>query len=106
MSKKTHHISANQSELLPLFELGSTYITHGAAVVLQKLNIHPMFLIARHIIGDWGNLPDEDQQANIHAVEHGEGRIFSSYDLPNNSKIWVITEADRSKTTILLPSEY
>jgi hypothetical protein len=106
MSKKTFQISQNQSELLPLFEAGSTYITHEAVTVTKKFNIHPMVLIARHVSGDWNGMSEENQQANIHAVEHGEGRIFSSYELPDDSKIWVVTESDRSKTTILLPEEY
>jgi hypothetical protein len=95
-----------QFELLPLFETGTTYITHEAAVVLQNLNLSPMVFIARHVSGEWAELPEEDQKQNVHAVEHGEGRIFSSYILPDKSKICVITESDRSCTTILLPHEY
>lgn len=97
--------SPNQSELLPLFDTGAVYITHGAVTVTEKLNIHPMVLIARHVSGDWVEMCEEDQKTNIHAVEHG-GRVFSSYKLPGDSKIWVITECDRSATTILLPDEY
>lgn len=102
----SRHNSPNQSELLPLFETGTTYITHEAVTVTQQLCVHPMVLIARHVSGDWTEMCKEDQEANIRAVEHGEGRVFSTYKLPDNRKIWVITECDRSKTTILLPEEY
>ena len=98
--------SSEQLELLPLFETGAVYITNEAVTVTKKLNIHPMILIARHVSGDWTEMCEEDQKTNIHAVEHGEGRVFSSYELPDKIKIWVITECDRSKTTILLPHEY
>lgn len=61
-------------------------------------------LIARHAAGDWGDLGDEDKRANEIALEYGY-RILSAYDTPKG-KVWVITEADRSATTVLLPEEY
>lgn len=61
----------------------------------------------RHINGDWGDLCDEDKTANDDALEHG-GRLMSAYNCPDypDGKIWIITEADRSCTTVLFPHEY
>lgn len=92
-------------EQAPLFALGGMVITAGAKELLETLSIDPAFFIARHVTGDWGELCKEDQQENERAVKKS-GRVFSSYALPDNTKIWVITEWDRSYTTILLPDEY
>jgi len=93
-------------EQKPLFELGQVVATNGAMETLKTLNVDPALLLVRHITGDWGELPKEDQQANKNAVKDGD-RVFSSYLLPpNNTKLWVITEWDRSVTTLLLPEEY
>jgi hypothetical protein len=62
-------------------------------------------VLARHVSGDWGELPVEDIAANELALLTGK-RLLSSYALPGDGKVWVITEADRSSTTILLPNEY
>ena len=94
-----------------LFELGEIYLTQGAKQVLQDFNVLPATLIARHVTGDWSNMDEEDKRANKNAVKHGD-RVLSSYRLHKENdyddmvKIWVITEWDRSATTILLPSEY
>ena len=64
-----------------------------------------MKFINRHVTGDWGDVCDEDAMENDLSAENGF-RIFSVYCLEDGTKIWVITEADRSTTTILLPSEY
>ena len=67
-----------------------------------------MDLLARHVFGDWGELCSEDQEANNRAVTFG-GRILSSYAVGvglSATKVWVITEADRSSTCVLLPEEY
>jgi hypothetical protein len=61
--------------------------------------------ISRHENGDWGEVDDHDRQANEYAVEHGL-RVLSAYALSSGEKIWIITEADRSTTTMLLPEEY
>lgn len=61
--------------------------------------------IVRHALGDWGDLCPEDLEANERALEHGS-RLFSSYETENKSTVWVITEWDRSATTVLFPSEY
>jgi hypothetical protein len=61
--------------------------------------------MSRHVQGDWGTLDAEDWNANERALEHG-GRLFSAYETATSVKFWIITEADRSATTILLPEDY
>jgi hypothetical protein len=64
-----------------------------------------MQFMARHQAGDWGEVPQEDRQENEFSLQHGF-RLLSAYTLNTEVRIWIITEADRSATTILLPSEY
>lgn len=92
-------------ERVPLFELGDTYITHGAMDVLTRTDETAQELLFRHHTGDWGKLDEHDEKANKIAVEVGN-RIASVYPLSTGARVWVITEWDRSKTTILLPDEY
>lgn len=87
-----------------LFPLGRTAITPRASEHLGQAGVLPHDLLNRHVSGDFGDLEDEDLQANREAVTIGR-RIFSAYELSNGT-VWVITEADRSVTTILLPSDY
>lgn len=94
--------STNQAK--PLFALGQTLTTPGALVVMQGMGISPVSLLSRHQAGDWGNLDEDDKAANDDAITNGD-RIFSAYRF-DTVKFWVITEADRSATTILLPEEY
>lgn len=61
--------------------------------------------IKRHASGDWGDVCPEDKKENEFSVEHGF-RIMSVYTIPDGGKIWIITEADRSSTTVLTPEEY
>jgi hypothetical protein len=93
-------------EQKPLFELGETCMTQGASEALLALSIEPVVLFIRHVSGDWGDMPKSDKAQNDKAVKKGEGRIFSAYSLTPEIKVWVITECDRSYTTILLPEEY
>ncbi len=89
----------------PLFLLGSIVATPGALAIFdENAEASINHYIHRHQSGDWGDLCEEDIQTNNDAYLYG-GRIFSSY-LVGENKIWIITEADRSATTILLPSEY
>ncbi|MGZ8918666.1 MAG: hypothetical protein ACXW0T_10620 [Methylobacter sp.] len=88
-----------------LFNPGQVVATPGALDVMQTNNCLSLDLLMRHLTGDWGVIPQEDAQANQQAVENGL-RILSSYPQPNGARIWVITEADRSSTTFLLPEEY
>ena len=64
-----------------------------------------MQFVARHAVGDWGELGDEDKRLNDRAVVEGS-RILSAYTTKCGEKLWVITEADRSSTCLLLPDEY
>ena len=88
----------------PLFPLGRTLATPGSLDALAQAGISPASLLFRHQQGDWGELDPEDQEANNRALREGS-RILSSYPI-GSGKLWVITEADRSATTLLLPSEY
>lgn len=87
-----------------LFSLGRTLATPAAREELSELNYSPLDLLRKHMSGDWAEMAEEDQQSNREAVTEGS-RIFSAYTI-QGTKFWVITEADRSSTTILLPSEY
>jgi hypothetical protein len=87
-----------------LFTLGRTVQTPYARDELHRLNYSPLDLLRKHMSGDWSEMADEDQQSNRDAITDGS-RIFSAYII-QGTKFWVITEADRSSTTILLPSEY
>lgn len=90
----------------PRFLLGQIIVaTPGAVQALESNGQQPMELLQRHVVLDPGELCEEDQQTNVDAVEN-QGRILSSYLLNDEIKIWIITEADRSATTILLPDEY
>jgi hypothetical protein len=90
----------------PRFPMGRPVITPAAQAAFDAAGIEGVLLLARHIHGDWGDLSVEDATANELALLTGK-RLLSSYNLPDRrSKIWIITEADRSATTILLPEEY
>lgn len=95
----------NVNQTSPRFLLGRIVATPRALEVLESNGQTPMDLLQRHVVLDPGELCEEDQQTNLDAVENG-GRIFSSYLLNDGTKIWVITEADRSSTCLLLPDEY
>lgn len=91
---------------MPRFELGQIVATPGALEALQVAEQTPMEFIQRHVVLDPGELDEEDQQANMEAVANGE-RVLSSYLLKDGeTKVWIITEADRSSTCLLLPDEY
>lgn len=86
-----------------MFELGDLYATPGVLEVTTTLE--RIEAIQRHLSGDWGDVCEEDWELNNEAVEMGY-RILSAYTTSKGIKFWVITEADRSATTILLPDEY
>lgn len=87
------------------FPLGRIVATPGALSALSETNQTPLEFIARHAAGDWGELDQEDRQENERSLIDG-CRLLSAYRLSDQTRIWVITEADRSSTTILLPEEY
>lgn len=85
------------------FPLGHIVATPNALANVTHDEI--MAALSRHAQGDWGTLDPEDWNANERAMLHG-GRLFSRYFSTHNVKFWIITEADRSATTILLPEDY
>jgi hypothetical protein len=93
------------TQKLPLFSLGQLVATPGALQAFQEASQGPTGFLARHQSGDWGDVCAEDKKENVLSVQHGF-RILSSYRTTLGVKLWVITEADRSLTTILLPEEY
>jgi hypothetical protein len=87
------------------FPFGEVVATQGAAAALQQTGEHPFTYLQRHAHGDWGELDTEDVAENEFSLVNGL-RLLSAYTLKDGTRIWIITEADRSATTILLPSEY
>ncbi len=87
------------------FELGRIVATPGAIELLGAAGTDPTELLRRHHGGDWGEVDAHDRRANDAALRHGT-RLLSSYTLPGGEKVWIITEADRSSTCLLLPEEY
>jgi len=79
--------------------------TPGALRALEKAEQLPAAFLDRHVNGDWGEVSDADKQANEVAIEQGT-RILSAYTTSAGDTIWILTEADRSATTMLLPEEY
>ena len=88
---------------MDLFPLGRVLVTPGAQEVVSGDELAVM--LSRHAKGDWGEVPEDDKQENEQSLLNG-WRLLSAYTADNGEKIWLITEADRSATTILLPSEY
>ena len=89
----------------PLFLLGDVVATPAALNAMQSCDVTPAQLLQLHVSGNWGSVCEEDAKANDAAVKNGE-RILSSYRIGEYTRVWLITEWDRSVTTILLPSEY
>jgi hypothetical protein len=87
----------------PRFALGQTVITSNAASVLPDHEV--VEALRRHVRGDWGTLDAEDWAANERALVEG-GRLLSAYNSKCGIRFWIITEADRSVTTVLLPEDY
>ena len=89
-----------------LFDLGLVVATPGALALLEDCCVNPEELLSRHQSGNWGDVDEYDRLENNYAVENGL-RIMSVYTLPDSREVvWVITERDRSVTTLLLPEEY
>jgi hypothetical protein len=98
------------AERKPLFTLGQIVATPGALEQLAKAQVAPSNLLDRHVHGDFGQLCQEDVEANEQSLKDGS-RLLSSYRLSTGQKVWVITEAandhgQRAATTLLLPEEY
>ena len=88
-----------------LFPLGNVYLTIGAREALEESNQTATEFLAKHQSGDYGDICEDDKRENELSVKEGF-RILSSYKTLKGVKIWIITEADRSSSTALLPSEY
>jgi hypothetical protein len=89
----------------PRIKLGQIVATPGALAALDEASQNPNEFLERHQSGDWGEVPAEDWEENELSVKEGF-RVLSSYTLSTGKKLWIITEADRSATTLLLPEEY
>ena len=89
----------------PLFPLGHVVATPAALAAIEKSGQQSGEFLARHVIGDWGDLDAHDRAENEFSLQHGL-RLLSAYHTSAGEKLWVITEADRSSTCILLPEEY
>ncbi len=87
------------------FRLGQLVATPGAIQAMAAAGQDPAVLIDRHRRGDWGEVGQEDWQANDQALQSG-GRLLSAYTIGDDVRIWIITEADRSSSCVLLPDEY
>ena len=87
------------------FRLGMIVATSGALECFERTGENPFDFLRRHVEGDWGGLCPEDKKENELSVDQ-ELRILSAYHLKDGTKVWIITEADRSSTCFLLPSEY
>ena len=88
----------------PLFDLRRVVATPGAVGVLDAAGQSPAALLERHRGGDWGEVPPEDARENARSIKYG-WRVLSSYPV-GGQRVWIITEADRSSTCLLLPEDY
>src|SRR5919109_2098055 len=95
----------NSLPTIPLFSTGQIVATPGALALLEQTNKTPLEFLSRHLRGDWGDLCQDDKTENELSLKHGF-RLMSSYRVTENENLWVITEADRATTTVLLPDEY
>ena len=95
----------NSLPTLPLFPSGQIVATPGALRLLEETSKSPLEFLSRHLRGDWGDLCQEDKMENELSLKRGF-RLMSSYPITDTAKLWIITEADRSVTTLLLPEDY
>ena len=89
----------------PLFHPGRIVATPGAMDALNDSPMQAAALLDRHMAGDWGDICEEDSRANTDALRYGN-RLVSVYATQSGARLWIITESDRSATTLLLPDEY
>ena len=97
--------NTNRQPSITRFALGQTYVTPGAEDALMIAGQTGIEFLRHHMSGDWSELTDDDAQENELSLREGF-RVLSAYRTAKGQKLWIITEADRSSTTILLPSEY
>jgi len=96
---------SSATQTAALFPLGRTFATPGAIDALSESGQLPDEFLHRHQVGDWGEVCEADRRENEFSIANGF-RILSAYRTSKGVKVWVITEANRSVTTLLLPSEY
>ncbi len=87
------------------FPVGRVVATPGALATLEQAGQNPIEFLDRHVTGDWGEVGQEDWAENEFSLREGF-RLLSAYSTKDGEKLWIITERDRSVTTILLPGEY
>ncbi len=87
------------------FLLGKLVATPGAVQAMARSGQDPAVLLTRHRNADWGDVCKEDREANDMAIFSGD-HLLSAYHLPDGTKVWVVTEGDKSATTILLPTSF
>ena len=95
----------NRPPTIPLFPAGRIVATPGALALLEHANKSPLEVLSRHLRGDWGDLCQDDATENESSLKCGF-RLMSSYQVTATERLWIITEADRSVTTLLLPADY
>jgi hypothetical protein len=112
MSNDNADVPLRKDESAPFrFDLGPVVSTPGALDAMSRNQVDPMDYLSRHARGDWGELCEEDKDANESSLKTG-ARILSAYVLPDGTKLWIITDAEideehhRQATTFLLPSDY
>ncbi|QNP48633.1 hypothetical protein [Diaphorobacter aerolatus] len=88
------------------FASGQIVMTTGVDTLIDEGRLDPAPYLYRHLCGDWGDLDAGDRRLNDAALHSGNDRLFSSYQVAPDLKLWIITEWDRSVTTLLLPGEY
>lgn len=95
----------NSLPTVPRFPPGQIVATPGALRLLEETRKSPLDFLSRHLRGDWGDLSQKDKIENELSLKKGF-RLMSSYPITDRAKLWIITEADRAVTTLLLPEEY
>ena len=98
-------LSTSSQEFKPLFPLGQIVATPAVIAHFNEHRQSILPLLRRHVSGDWGDICTEDRQSNAEALQYGY-RLMSVYVISKAERLWIITEADRSCTTLLLPEEY
>jgi len=89
----------------PIFCLGTAFISPGAEAAMEQYGVGPSSPLNRHQRGNWGQLPPADARTNARSLENGLS-ILSSYQIGQGARNWIITNAQRTATTMLLPNEY
>src|SRR5260370_1547608 len=94
----------NSLPTIPLFPGGQIVATPRVVALLEQANTSPLEFLSRHLRGDWGDLCQDDKTENELSLKYGF-RLMSSYQVTDTERLWIITEADRSVTRLLLPAE-